>query len=740
MALGDLTSPDAVVAALDEFDELGRDEFLKKYGFGGARRYFLRRDGRYYDSKAIVGAAYGYQYRDRGPLAYTQFSAGEHTVKAKLEELGFDMVVRRPKDALALRDALAASLTALQERTPGEWSDDLQRMVALMFPDALRETVPSDYRVKGSAGAGNQAEVPWVSVMPPGTKGASEGTYVVYLFAADGSRVYLSLSQAVTGQAKRDLPQLAEKLRAAAGAQPDLASQIELGARGPLAERYELATAYAIEYRAEALPDEAQLVDELERFLDLLTAVGATAVGTRAWLFQSNPDRYRIDDAIRERAEVTWTVRQSGKSIHAGDRVYIWRSGKQAGVVAVGSVLDDPSLRPHDADDPYWLDASGFTEAEPQVRVSIEQLLDPPLLRDQLLQHPLLDKLQILKFANATNFGVTPEQDAALLELIGENWVPGLAQLTEVAPREFPAVTQALADELYLPAAWLQETLELLGEKRQVVFYGPPGTGKTKVALELAKHITADGGEFRIVQFHPSYSYEDFFEGYRPSMAGEQMQFVLSPGPLRQIARAAQDDPRHPYVLVIDEINRGNIPKIFGELLFLLEYRSEVVRPQYSPSLPFSLPRNLFLIGTMNTADRSIALVDAALRRRFYFKAFLPTEEPVSSVLGKWLQAHQLADEPARLLTELNREIGQQDVSIGPSYFMTTDGSAPDLERVWRYSVLPLLEEYYYGAGRDVASEFSLARLRQRISAGEPGSAEASLLLEEGAAADETPE
>ncbi len=168
---------------------------------------------------------------------------------------------------------------------------------------------------------------------------------------------------------------------------------------------------------------------------------------------------------------------------------------------------------------------------------------------------------------------------------------------------------------------------------------------------------------------------------------------------------------------MIDEINRGNIPKIFGELLFLLEYRERVVQPQYSPNQPFSLPANLFLIGTMNTADRSIALVDAALRRRFYFRGFLSTEEPVASVLRKWLDHHGLDVEPARLLNALNDEIADDEVAIGPSYFMTQDGSPPDVERVWRYAIQPLLEEYYYGTARDISKEFSLDRLRKRITA-----------------------
>src|SRR5207302_2118866 len=134
------------------------------------------------------------------------------------------------------------ALAAQQERRPGEFSDDLHRSVVLTLPSSIRGVVGQDFRVKGSAGAGNQAEIPWVSIMPPGTKGASEGRYVVYVFAADGSRVYLALSQAVTGQRKNNLKTLADKLRSDAGPQSELLDHMELGATGELAEKYYLAT------------------------------------------------------------------------------------------------------------------------------------------------------------------------------------------------------------------------------------------------------------------------------------------------------------------------------------------------------------------------------------------------------------------------------------------------------------------------------------------------------------------
>jgi 5-methylcytosine-specific restriction protein B len=180
---------------------------------------------------------------------------------------------------------------------------------------------------------------------------------------------------------------------------------------------------------------------------------------------------------------------------------------------------------------------------------------------------------------------------------------------------------------------------------------------------------------------------------------------------------AAANDPGNPYVLIVDEINRGNVAKIFGELLFLLEYRDRGIPLQYSPEPPFSLPSNLYLIGTMNTADRSIALVDAALRRRFYFVPFLPSEPEIGGVLRRWLEQHGIDDEPARVLEALNARIADDEISIGPSYLMPRDGSAPNLERVWRNAIMPLLEEHYYGTTRDVHVDFGLARLRASLAA-----------------------
>ena len=292
-----------------------------------------------------------------------------------------------------------------------------------------------------------------------------------------------------------------------------------------------------------------------------------------------------------------------------------------------------------------------------------------------------------------------------------------------VTPK-LPAVTDAVASSLHMDRTDLQEIVDLLQQRQQVVLYGPPGTGKTYLAKEIAKHLVADPSSVRLVQFHPSYSYEDFFEGYRPTQTESgHPTFELKDGPLRLLAAEASNPENrdNAYILIIDEMNRANIAKVFGELYFLLEYRNETVRLQYQPVKPFQLPPNLFIIGTMNTSDRSIALVDAAIRRRFPFVELHPSETPVLGVLQKWMTANHITDNRAELLGELNRRMGEggRDLQIGPSYLMRSEiRSDADIDRVWRYDILPLLEEHYYGQlDRTMIRErFGIAAMRKAIA------------------------
>ncbi|MDQ0635266.1 5-methylcytosine-specific restriction protein B [Arthrobacter pascens] len=292
----------------------------------------------------------------------------------------------------------------------------------------------------------------------------------------------------------------------------------------------------------------------------------------------------------------------------------------------------------------------------------------------------------------------------------------------------FRTLTREFADSLHMDLEPLQEIAELLEENRQLVLYGPPGTGKTYLAKHLAAELANDSTDERVklVQFHPSYAYEDFFEGYRPDKTDEgQVSFKLVAGPLRRLAEEAAKpgNENKPYFLIIDEMNRANLAKVFGELYFLLEYRDDRIYLQYSPNEPFTLPDNLYIIGTMNTADRSIAMMDAAIRRRFAFIELHPQTEPVKGSLLRFLQARQLDTTPALLLDALNAAIDEwdRDLMIGPSYFMKPAAQTPGgLRRIWKYELMPLLEEHYHGqlTRAQLEERFGLDQLLGRVAAG----------------------
>ena len=268
---------------------------------------------------------------------------------------------------------------------------------------------------------------------------------------------------------------------------------------------------------------------------------------------------------------------------------------------------------------------------------------------------------------------------------------------------------EELADELLVDRGFLHEVIALLRDKGQVILYGPPGTGKTYLAKKLAEALAPDPSRRALVQFHPSSSYEDFFEGYRPVVTDRgDMTYRLTLGPLARMASKADEETGKRHVMIIDEINRANLPKVFGELLFLLEYRGESARTLYRPDDKFKLPKDLWFIGTMNTADRSIALIDAALRRRFHFIPFFPNRPPIEGLLERWIKRHHGEDAVwvwelvAQVNDELVEALRGPHLLLGPSHFMKENLDVASVRRIWQFNIEPFIEDQFFGDSQQI--------------------------------------
>ena len=263
-----------------------------------------------------------------------------------------------------------------------------------------------------------------------------------------------------------------------------------------------------------------------------------------------------------------------------------------------------------------------------------------------------------------------------------------------------PSVPYSLsyvAAETNIPESTLEQWIAAIERKGQAILYGPPGTGKTYVAKRLARFLSESGGGglVQTIQFHPAYGYEDFIRGIRPRTdeETEELRYEYVSGAFMSFCeKAEQMGEETRGVMIIDEINRADLARVFGELMYLLEYREEKVR--IAGGKEFAIPLNVRIIGTMNTADRSIALVDHALRRRFAFLELKPDYD----LLGRYHARHETGFDASGLveiLKRINTAIADPHYAIGISYFLDRQ-IRETIEQVWKTEIEPYLVEHFF--------------------------------------------
>lgn len=584
-----------------------------------------------------------------------------------------------------------------------------EKLIRSIEKSKLLEKYPT-IKMEWSAGRGRLATIPWISFLDNReTKSTQEGVYCVFLFRENMNGVYWTLNQGVT-KPKQDYGDLEGRkfLRSRAlvirsharflkTSQFKLDDAIKLSTNAGIGRDYELSTiAYKL-YEANFLPSDQQIVGDIDTLLKFYTGFVDSKIDHQTetkptWIFQANPKFFDLSGALKELSEMTWTVQQYKKEIKAGHTVFLWEAGRDAGIIAIAQVLTDPKeMYEAEIEKKFNRDEEKFKGAQLRVNLRIKEIFEPRIRKEDLITDPLLAKLGIITFPNATNFALTPEQTQALWDFIKQKELPKPINpvITQILNPPYPL--NQLAYDLFIEETIVRTWIKGIERKGQAILYGPPGTGKTFTAEKIANHLVAESDGFtQIVQFHPAYAYEDFIQGLRPKPGkGGGLDYAVIPGRFLDFCKEATKR-KGKCVLIIDEINRANLARVFGELMYLLEYRDREIPLSNGGSL--KIPPNVRIIGTMNTADRSIALVDHALRRRF---AFIPLY-PLYKVL---LDFHKQGEFPVEkfvdFLRKLNKEIGDRHYEIGISFFLNKD-LANQIEDIWKMEIEPYLEEYFF--------------------------------------------
>lgn len=405
------------------------------------------------------------------------------------------------------------------------------------------------------------------------------------------------------------------------------------------------------------------------------------------WLLLGNPRMWSVTGlpiggtrfyTVRSESGRLRQIPENFQDAKKGDIVFFYESTPVKQLVALGKVS-----RP----------SNGKT-----IEFEKTEQLVYPVPREDFANRPELQGMQYIKRPQGSLFKVTTEEASILLDIIRDS--NPVKALNKERAQEYSR--EDFLSEVFMESNDYDDLVKVLLYKKNIILQGAPGVGKTFAAKRLAYSILGkiDKESVDFVQFHQNYSYEDFLMGYKPTEDGG---FKLQSGIFYKFCIKAANNPDQKYFFIIDEINRGNLSKIFGELLMAIEndHRGEEITLAYTEK-PFCVPDNIYIIGLMNTADRSLALMDYALRRRFSFKELKPAFET------KAFQEYQeglnspLLNKVIECIIKLNDDISKDDslgsgFCIGHSYFCNRDNVSLDwLKDVIFYDILPTLSEYWF--------------------------------------------